>query len=100
MIDSVIDHAGETIKRWASIQTILDRFVYLGAAFVKDPDTHKILPLYHLMAYGFGFTERAYQFGINKKPGGAVRDLLANPSLPRLPSAMVYPKVKTKNGQK
>ncbi len=26
MIDSVVDHAGKTIKRWANIQTVLDRF--------------------------------------------------------------------------
>jgi len=57
MIDSVIDHAGKTVKRWANIQTVLDRFIYLGAAFVKDPDTRKVLPLYHTIAYGFGFTE-------------------------------------------
>lgn len=86
MIDSVIDHAGKTIKKWASIQTILDRFIYLGAAFVKDPETRTVLPLYYLIAYGFGFTERAYHFGINKKPGGTVRDLLAYPSFPILPS--------------
>jgi len=86
MIDSVIDHAGKTVKRWANIQTVLDRFIYLGAAFVKDPKTRKVLPLYHTIAYGFGFTERAYQLRFSKKPGGIVRDLLAQPSLPALPS--------------
>jgi hypothetical protein len=86
MIDSVIDHAGKTVKRWSNIQTVLDRFIYLGAAFVKDPETRKMLPLYHTMAYGFGFTERAYLLRFSKKPGGAVRDLLAQPSLPALPS--------------
>ena len=86
MIDSVIDHAGKTVKRWANIQTVLDRFIYLGAAFVKDPETRKVLPLYHTIAYGFGFVERAYQLRFSKKPGGAVRDLLAQPSLPALPS--------------
>jgi hypothetical protein len=86
MIDSVIGHAGKTVKRWGDIQTVLDRFIYLGAAFVKDPETQKVLPLYHTIAYGFGFTERAYLFGISKKPGGAVRDLLAHPPLPALPS--------------
>lgn len=86
MIDSVIDHAGKTVKRWANIQTVLDRFIYLGAAFVKDPDTRKVLPLYHTIAYGFGFTERAHLLGFSKKPGGTVRDLLAQPSLPTLPS--------------
>lgn len=86
MIDSVIDHTGNTVKRWANIQTVLDRFIYLGAAFVKDPVTRKVLPLYNLIAYGFGFTERAFSFGINKKPGGAVRDLLAHPSFRSLPS--------------
>jgi hypothetical protein len=86
MIDSVIDHAGKTVKRWANIQTVLDRFIYLGAAFVKDPETRRVLPLYHTIAYGFGFAERAHLLGISKKPGGAVRDLLAQPSLPALPS--------------
>lgn len=86
MIDSVIDHAGKTVKRWGDIQTVLDRFIYLGAAFVKDPETRKVLPLYHTIAYGFGFTERAYLFGMSKKPGGAVRDLLDHPTLPTLPS--------------
>jgi hypothetical protein len=86
MIDSVIDHAGKTVRRWGDIQTVLDRFIYLGAAFVKDPDTRKVLPLYYTIAYGFGFTERAYLLGMSKKPGGVVRDLLAHPSLPTLPS--------------
>lgn len=86
MIDSVIDHAGKTVKRWADIQTVLDRFIYLGAAFVKDPDTRKVLPLYHTIAYGFGFTERAHLLGFSKNPGGTVRDLLAQPLLPKLPS--------------
>lgn len=86
MIDSVIDHAGKTVKRWANIQIVLDRFIYLGAAFVKDPETRRVLPLYHTIAYGFGFAERAHPLGISKKPGGAVRDLLAQPSLPALPS--------------
>ncbi len=79
LIDSVLDHAGKTMKRWANIQTVLDRFIYLGTAIVKDVDTRKVLPLYHIMAYGFGFTEVAYQLHFTKKPGGAVRDLL--PSL-------------------
>jgi hypothetical protein len=86
MIDSVIDHAGKTVKRWADIQTVLDRFIYLGAAFVKDPDTRKVLPLYHTIAYGFGFTERAHLLGFSKNPGGPVRDLLVQPLLPKLPS--------------
>lgn len=86
MIDSVIDHAGKTVKRWADIQTVLDRFIYLGAAFVKDPDTRKVLPLYHTIAYGFGFTERAHLLGFSKNPGGTVRDLLVQPLLPKLPS--------------
>jgi hypothetical protein len=86
MIDSVIDHAGKTVKRWGDIQTVLDRFIYLGAALVQDPETRKVLPLYHTIAYGFGFTERAYLLGMSKKPGGVVRDLLAHPSLPVLPS--------------
>ena len=72
MIDSVIDHAGKTVKRWANIQTVLDRFIYLGAVFVKDPDTCKVLPLYHIIAYGFGFTERAHLLGFSKNPGGTV----------------------------
>jgi hypothetical protein len=87
MIDSVVDHAGKTIKRWANIQTILARFIYPGTALVKDPETHKALPHYFVMAYGFGFKELAYQLRINKKPGGAVRDLLNHPSLTRFPSA-------------
>jgi len=87
MIEAIIDHTGKTIQRWTSIQIALDRFVYLGAGFVKDPQTRKVLPLYNLMAYGFGFAERAYPFRISKKPGGAVRDLLSHPSLPALPSA-------------
>jgi hypothetical protein len=87
MIDSVVDHAGKTIKRWANIQTVLDRFIYLGTAIVKGSDTSKVLPLYHVMAYGFGFTEVAYQLHITKKPGGAVRDLLDHPALSKFPSA-------------
>ena len=85
MIDSVVDHAGKTIKRWANIQTVLDRFIYLGTAIVKDADTRKVLPLYHIMAYGFGFTEVAYQLHFTKKPGGAVRDLLDHPRYPNFP---------------
>lgn len=87
MLDSVVDHAGKAIKRWANIQTVLDRFIYLGTAISKDPDTRKVLPLYYVMAYGFGFTEVAYQFRLNKEPGGAVRDLLNHPTLSRFPSA-------------
>ncbi len=87
MIDSVVDHAGKTMKRWANIQTVLDRFIYLGTAIVKDVDTRKVLPLYHIMAYGFGFTEVAYQLHFTKKPGGAVRDLLDHPTLSKFPSA-------------
>ncbi len=87
MVDSVVDHAGKAIKRWANIQTVLDHFIYLGTAIVKDPDTRKVLPLYYVMAYGFGFTEVAYQFRINKQPGGPVRDLLNHPLLSKFPSA-------------
>jgi hypothetical protein len=54
---------------------------------VKDPETQKVLPLYHLLAYGFGFKETMYGLGMRKTPGGPVRDLLAHPSLTSLPSA-------------
>ena len=87
MIDSVVDHAGKTVKRWAKIETVLERFIYLGTAIVKDPETQKALPFYFVMAYGFGFKEIAYALRLNKKPGGAVRDLLDHPSLTRFPSA-------------
>jgi hypothetical protein len=87
MVDSVVDHTGKAIQRWANIQTVLDHFIYLGTAIVKDTDTRKVLPLYYVMAYGFGFTEVAYQFRINKQPGGPVRDLLNHPSLSKFPSA-------------
>ena len=87
MVDSVVDHTGKAIQRWANIQTVLDHFIYLGTAIVKDPDTREVLPLYYVIAYGFGFTEVAYQFRINKQPGGPVRDLLNHPSLSKFPSA-------------
>jgi hypothetical protein len=83
----IIDHTGKAIQRWASIEAALEEFIYLGAAWVKDPGTQRVLPLYRLTAYGFGFREVVHSMGARKTPGGAVRDLLAHPSLPSLPSA-------------
>lgn len=83
----ILDHTGKAIERWTSIHNALEHFVHLGIAWVKDPETQQVLPLYHLMAYGFGFKETMHGLGLRKTPGGAVRDLLAHPSLPSLPSA-------------
>ncbi len=84
----ILDHTGKAIQRWASIQEAVEHFVQLGVAWVKDPETQRVLPLYHLMAYGFGFREAMYRLGVRKTPGGTIRDLLAHPSLPSLPSAL------------
>jgi|SRR5579863_9947661 len=85
----IIDHIGKAIERWTSIHNALEHFIQLGVAWVKDPETQRVLPLYHLLAYGFGFKETMYGLGVRKKPGGSVRDLLAHPSLTPLPSASV-----------
>ncbi len=87
MKQPILDHTGETIRRWTSVSNAVENFVHLGVAWVKDPGTQHVLPLYHLMAYGFGFKETMHGFGMRKSPGGAVRDLLAHPSLTSLPSA-------------
>lgn len=87
MRKSILDHTGKAIQRWATVKDAIEEFVYLGAACVKDPRTQRILPLYNLMAYGFGFKEVMLSTGMRKIPGGPVRDLLAHPSLPSLPSA-------------
>lgn len=84
----IIDHTGRTIERWTTVKDALEEFIYLGAAWVKDPETQYVLPLYHLTAYGFGFREVMHSIGMRKTPGGAVRDLLAHPLLPSLPSAL------------
>ncbi len=83
----IFDQTGKVIERWASLKEALEHFVHLGVAWFKDPETQRVLPLYHLMAYGFGFTETAHKLGATKKPGGMVRDLLLHPSFPSLPSA-------------
>jgi hypothetical protein len=83
----ILDHTGKTIQRWTSVSNAVEHFVHLGVAWVKDPGTQRVLPLYYLMAFGFGFKETMYGFGMRKTPGGAVRDLLAHPSLTSLPSA-------------
>jgi hypothetical protein len=83
----ILDHTGKAIERWTSIHNALEHFVHLGVAWVKDPETQQVLPLYHLMAYGFGFKETMHGLGLRKTPGGAVRDLLAHPTLTSLPSA-------------
>jgi hypothetical protein len=87
MRKSIIDHTGKAIQRWATVKDAIEEFVYLGTACVKDPRTQRILPLYNLMAYGFGFREVMFSAGMRKAPGGPVRDLLAHPLLPSLPSA-------------
>jgi len=84
----ILDHTGKAIQRWASIHEAVEHFVQLGVAWVKDPETQRVLPLYHLMAYGFGFREAMYGLGLRKTHGGAIRDLLAHPSLTSLPSAL------------
>lgn len=84
----ILDHTGKAIQRWATIQEAVEHFVQLGVAWVKDPETQRVLPLYHLMAYGFGFREAMYGLGMRKTRGGAIRDLLAHPSLTSLPSAL------------
>ena len=88
MKKSIIDHTGNAIERLTSVTNALEHFVHLGVAWVKDPGTQRILPLYHLMAYGFGFKETVYGLGMRKTPGGPVRDLLAHPLLSSLPSAL------------
>lgn len=87
MRKSIVDHTGKAIQRWATVKDAIEEFVYLGAACVKDPRTQRILPLYNLMAYGFGFKEVMLSAGMRKAPGGPVRDLLAHQLLPSLPSA-------------
>ncbi len=87
MKQPIVDHTGKTITRWTSISNALEHFVHLGVSWVKDPETQKVLPLYHLMAYGFGFRELMHAIGRRKTLGGSVRDLLAHPVLPSLPSA-------------
>jgi hypothetical protein len=87
MKQPIIDHTGKTIKRWSSVSNAIEHFVQLGVSWVQDPETQNVLPLYYLMAYGFGFRELMHTIGRRKKPGGSVRDLLAHPSLPSLPSA-------------
>jgi len=86
MKQPIIDHTGKTISRWISVRDAIEEFVHQGVSWVKDPETQKVLPLYHFMAYGFGFREVMHAIGLRKKPGGAVRDLLAHPRLPSLPS--------------
>ena len=88
MKDPIIDHTGKKIMRWVSLKNAVEHFVQLGVSWVQDPGTQVILPLYHLMAYGFGFKETVYSFGWRKKPGGPVRDLLAHPEFSSLPSAL------------
>jgi|GEM_PF-2088042 hypothetical protein len=83
----ILDHTGKSIQRWTSISDAIEHFVQLGIAWVKDPETQRVLPLYHLLAYGFGFKETVYGLGMRKEPGGRVRDLLAHPQLTSFPSA-------------
>lgn len=83
----ILDHTGKAIERWASVRDAVEHFVHLGVAWVKDPETQRVLPLYHLLAYGFGFKETVYGLGMRKVRGGMVRDLLAHPQLTSLPSA-------------
>lgn len=82
----ILDHAGKTIQRWTSVRNAVEHFVHLGVSWVQDPQIQEVLPLYYLTAYGFGFKELMYTLGWRKKPGGAVRDLLAHPTLTSLPS--------------
>lgn len=60
----ILDHTGKDIERWTSIHNALEHFVQLGVAWVKYPETQQVLPLYHLMAYGFGFKETMHELGI------------------------------------
>jgi len=82
----ILDYTGNTIKRWTSVQNAVEHFIHLGVSWVQDPQIQEVLPLYYLMAYGFGFKELMHTLGRRKKPGGAVRDLLAHPTLTSLPS--------------
>ncbi len=75
MKQPIVDHTGKTITRWTSISNALEHFVHLGVSWVKDPETQKVLPLYHLMAYGFGFRELMHAIGRRKTLGGSVREL-------------------------
>ncbi|HEU5377592.1 MAG TPA: TIR domain-containing protein [Ktedonobacteraceae bacterium] len=86
MKQPILDHAGKTIQRWTSVRNAVEHFVHLGVSWVQDPQIQEVLPLYYLMAYGFGFKELMHTLGWRKKPGGAVRDLLAHPTLTSLPS--------------
>lgn len=87
MKEPIVDHTGKTVERWTSVHEALEHFIHLGVSWVKDPETQKVLPLYYLMAYGFGFKELMHALGRRKTPGGPVRDLFAHPVLPSLPSA-------------
>jgi hypothetical protein len=87
MKQPILDHTGKVIQRWTSVRDAVERFVHLGVSWVQDPGTQEALPLYYLMAYGFGFKELMHALGRRKKPGGAVRDLLAHSTLTSFPSA-------------
>lgn len=86
MKQPILDHTGKTIQRWSSVRDAVEHFIHLGVSWVQDPQVQEVLPLYYLMAYGFGFRELMHTLGWRKKPGGAVRDLLAHPTLPSFPS--------------
>lgn len=86
MKDPILDHAGNTIKRWTSVQNAVEHFVHLGVSWTQDPEIQEVLPLYYLIAYGFGFKELMYTLGVRQQPGGVVRDLLAHPTLTSIPS--------------
>lgn len=86
MKQPIFDHTGKTIQRWTSVRNAVEHFVHLGVSWVQDPEIQEVLPLYYLMAYGFGFKELMHGMGWRKKPGGAVRNLLAHPTLTSFPS--------------
>ncbi|HLI87659.1 MAG TPA: hypothetical protein VKV37_03145 [Ktedonobacteraceae bacterium] len=87
MREPILVHADEAIRRWADLHVVMEHFMDLLGAFVEDPATQRGLPFYSLVAYGFGFKEISQALGFSLEKRGPVRDLLAHPSLPALPSA-------------
>lgn len=86
MKQPILDHAGKTIQRWTSVRNAVEYFVHLGVSWTQDPEIQEVLPLYYLIAYGFGFKELMHTLGVRQQPGGVVRDLLAHPTLTSIPS--------------
>jgi hypothetical protein len=87
MREPIFIHADEAIRQRAALHVVMEHFVDLLGALAEDPSTQRGLPFYSLVAYGFGFKEVSHALGLNREVRGPVRDLLAHPALPALPSA-------------